>query len=95
VERPGDLQSQGARPVIEVVTDAARPPVELLASIPGIESVEAFGSRAHLRPGGLPLPSAIAAIEAALAAHGRRALSVRPVPPSLEDIFIELIAGAS
>ncbi|CAN5352314.1 ABC transporter ATP-binding protein [soil metagenome] len=94
VERPADLQASGERQMLEVVTEARRPPVELLAAVAGIEDVQAFGDRAHLRLAPGPLPPAVTAVEAALAAHGLRAVSVRVIPPSLEDIFIQLIAGA-
>jgi ABC-2 type transport system ATP-binding protein len=94
VERPADLQGRATGQLFEVVTSAPRPPTELLATVPGAADVQAFGDRAHLRfTAGTP-EALTAAIDAVLRRHGLRTLSVRPVAPSLEDIFIELIAGA-
>jgi ABC-2 type transport system ATP-binding protein len=92
---PAALQARAAGPLLEVVTEGRRPPVDLLAPIPGVVDVQPFGDRVHARLAGPPLEPVVDAMHGALARAGVRVLSIRPIPPSLEDIFIELIAEAS
>ena len=94
VEHPADLQARASGQLLEVVTSARRPPMELLAAVSGVLDVQAFGDRAHLRVAS-PAGAVAHAVEEALSRQGLHAISVRPIPPSLEDIFIELIAGDS
>jgi ABC-2 type transport system ATP-binding protein len=93
--QPAELQARAGGPLLEVVAEARRPPVDVLAAVPGIVDVQAFGDRVHARLAGPPIDPVVRAIEAALVRAGVRALSIRPIAPSLEDIFIELIAEAS
>jgi ABC-2 type transport system ATP-binding protein len=92
---PAALQARAAGPLLEVVTEGRRPPVDLLAPIPGVVDVQPFGDRVHARLAGPPLEPVVDAMHGALARAGVRVLSIRPIPPSLEDVFIELIAEAS
>jgi ABC-2 type transport system ATP-binding protein len=91
-ERPGHLQAGFAGALLEVMSDSPRPPVEILGAVPGVADVQAFGDRAHVRLSVEPDERLTRSIEAALARHGQRAISIRPVAASLEDVFIELIA---
>ena len=93
LDSPDRLQDALAGQLLEVATDRARPPVDLLASIPGVDDVQPFGDRAHvrLRPG--DRDAVAAAIERALGAAGIAVRSVRPIAASLEDVFIDLITG--
>jgi ABC-2 type transport system ATP-binding protein len=95
VSPPSALQARATGPLLEVVTDARRPPVDVLAAVPGVADVQAFGDRVHARLAGASFEPVAQAMEAALVRAGIRALSIRPIPASLEDIFIELIAEAS
>jgi hypothetical protein len=78
--------------VLEVVTEPARPPVAARAALPQATDVQSSAARAHVRVAG---DSAALAGEvgAALAAAGIRAIDVRPIDASLEDVFIDLITG--
>jgi ABC-2 type transport system ATP-binding protein len=61
-----------------------------LAGLPGVEMVAPFGAVLHVSG------SDAAALERTLAAYGARdGLTVRPGAPTLEDVFIHLMAGAS
>ena len=73
--------------------NAARPPVDLLASLPGVGDVQPFGDRAHVRVASGRASASAAAIQASLEHRGLRGVSVRPIAASLEDVFIDLIAG--
>ena len=91
LDAPAALQAGFRGTVIEVIADAARPPVALLAALDDVEDVQLFGDRAHARVHGAAAP-AVEAITAALNRAGVRPISVRPVPASLEDVFIDRIA---
>lgn len=93
IDRPSELQQAFAGQLLEVIVDGLRPPVDLLAAIPGVKDVQPFGDRAHVRLQGPTAREGTFAIEAALAAHGVRALGIRPIAPSLEDVYIDLIGG--
>jgi ABC-2 type transport system ATP-binding protein len=94
LDTPQRLQAQLAGQLLEVTTASARPPVDLLARVPGVEDVQTFGDRAHvrLRPG--TAASVAAAIEAVLGDAHVQQVSVRPIAASLEDVFIDLITGS-
>jgi ABC-2 type transport system ATP-binding protein len=92
LDTPQRLQAALAGQLLEVTTDRPRPPVDVLLSVAGVEDVQPFGDRAHVRlaPGGQA--SAAPAIERALRGAGIGG-AVRPIDASLEDVFIDLITG--
>ena len=93
VDAPGTLRQRFGGQMVEVVTDTSRPPLETLAALPGVEDVQAFGERAHVRVSGSGAERA-ASIRSGLEQRGIQVTSVRPVAASLEDVFIDLITGS-
>jgi ABC-2 type transport system ATP-binding protein len=93
IEQPSVLQATLAGRLIEVITASARPPAELLARVPGVEDVQAFGDRAHVRLAGLTQAEGITRVTAAMHEHGIELVSARPLAASLEDVFIDLVRG--
>jgi ABC-2 type transport system ATP-binding protein len=93
VEVPGVLQEALSGRLLEVVTNTDRPPLQTLAGVRGVVDVQPFGDRAHVRLAEAGAAAAVRAVEAALEREGIRAESIRPVPASLEDVFIELIGA--
>jgi ABC-2 type transport system ATP-binding protein len=91
IDRPSTLQASLAGQLIEVIAETARPPVEVLKAAPGVEDVQTFGERAHVRIAGGTQAQGIASVTSALGARGIRLVSARPVPATLEDVFIALI----
>ena len=91
IDRPGVLQAALRGTLLEVLAEGSRPAVELLAAIPGVADVQVFGDRAHVRFLETDARSAADAIASALSRAGLTRVSVRPVPASLEDVFIDLI----
>ena len=85
---PATLQSAMPGWMLEVIVDAPRPPVDILSRIAGVEDVQVFGDGAHVR---LTSEAAASTFERQLTDRGLRPISVRHVPPSLEDVFIELV----
>src|SRR4051812_23721839 len=92
LDDPSTLQAALAGQLLEVVVDAPRPPVDLLARVPGVRDVQSFGDRAHVRAAG-DARALAHAVEAALTAAGVRVIDLRPIGASLEDVFIDLITG--
>jgi ABC-2 type transport system ATP-binding protein len=92
IDRPASLQATLEGRLVEVLADVPRPPLDVLAAIDGVEDVQAFGDRAHVRlsQGGAQ-DQAIARIREAFGRRGIRVLGARPVPATLEDVFIGLI----
>jgi ABC-2 type transport system ATP-binding protein len=93
IDAPSALQAGLRGTLVEVSTDQRRPPVALLSAVPNVTDVQVFGDRAHVRFADVPREQAIAAITAALERSGIQSVTVRPIPASLEDVFIDLIAG--
>jgi ABC-2 type transport system ATP-binding protein len=93
LDRPGDLQRSLRGQLLEVTVDTARPPLDVLAAVPGVTDVQLFGDRAHVRMAGAITADGVGALEAALAARGLRPLNIRPIAASLEDVYIELIGA--
>ena len=92
-DRPGALRLTLSGALYEVVVGEHRRAAAILRQIPGVSEVQMFGERAHVR-----LDRADADAAAALASQLERAglavASVRPIPTSLEDVFIARLGGA-
>jgi drug efflux transport system ATP-binding protein len=91
VDRPAALQHALGGQMFEVIVDAPRPPVELLARLPGVVDVQSFGQRAHVRVAD-SVRDAGAALTAVVERDGLRAVSVRAVAATLEDVFIDMVS---
>jgi ABC-2 type transport system ATP-binding protein len=94
IDTPAALQSSLQGVLFEVIVDGLRPPVAVLAGISGVADVQVFGDRAHVRFGATTRTAGVEAIQTGLSRAGLRALSVRAIPASLEDVFIDLITAA-
>ena len=91
VDRPGALQRALGGQMFEVIVDAPRPPIELLARVPGVVDVQSFGQRAHVRVSE-GVSDAGAALTAALKRDGLAVISVRAIGATLEDVFIDMVS---
>jgi len=94
LDTPQRLQAPLAGQLLEVTAAGPRPPVEILARVSGVNDVQTFGDRAHVRIDPVARAQVIAAIEAALRGASIQDVSVRPIAASLEDVFIDLITGS-
>ena len=93
LDEPAALQAALPGSLIEVEAAGGRPPIDALAGIPGVEDVQLFGDRAHVRlRAGTDSPVEYLAAE--VQRRGIRAAGLRPIPPSLEDVFIHLVSRA-
>jgi ABC-2 type transport system ATP-binding protein len=92
LDDPAVLQASMPGTLLEVLVDAPRPPVEVLAALAGVEDVQIFGDRAHVRLGSADRDGSASRVAGELRRRGLQPVSVRPVPASLEDVFIDLVA---
>jgi ABC-2 type transport system ATP-binding protein len=92
---PIELQDRLAGQMLEVIVDAPRPPVDVLARVAGVLDVQPFGDRAHVRVGRGDAVRVAEAVRAALSGAGIPLVSVRPIAASLEDVFIDLITESA
>jgi ABC-2 type transport system ATP-binding protein len=95
VDRPAALQSMLAGRLYEVIAAAPRPPLEVLRRVSGVADAQGFGDRAHVTFGDVLPGEAAGRIRTALAREGIEVTSVRPIGPSLEDVFIAMLTGSS
>jgi ABC-2 type transport system ATP-binding protein len=93
VDRPDHLQARLKGQLLEVSVRDGRPPLDLLRSIAGVADVQSFGDRAHVRMPNQGAAAGAAAVAQALERAGSTGVAVRPIAASLEDVFIDLIAG--
>jgi len=97
--RQGQVIAEGApaelrAPLDGRIVELRGRPLEALRrtaqSLPGVEDVRTFGDRLHLRVGAGQAGAAIEKLRAALPVGEADLASARPVPPTLEDVFIDL-----
>jgi len=91
VDTPDALRAAAPGAVIEIIARPKRRAVELLQQRPEVSGVEAFGERLHVSLGGTGSAGAAAAgrlLAEALRAGAVEVEAVRPITPSLEDVFI-------
>jgi ABC-2 type transport system ATP-binding protein len=90
---------QGARQIlVEIIATPKQRAETALAGLPEVSDVEAFGERLHATLRDVEPEEAAAAcrrLAAELAAAGITVQDARPIPPSLEDIFIAKIRAAT
>jgi ABC-2 type transport system ATP-binding protein len=91
MDRPEVLQRTLSGRLFEVITQSSRPPLDVLARVPGVADAQAFGDRAHVRFEASDDSHAVAALTAALSQAGIVTVSVRPTVASLEDVFIDML----
>jgi len=88
VDEPAVVKALMRGKIIELVCADNRKAAAILGNLPGVADVQTFGDRLHLivRDISMDIPAA----ERLLAEAGIKILNQRPVPPSLENVFISL-----
>jgi ABC-2 type transport system ATP-binding protein len=89
LDTPRALRSRVVAPILEVRTDDAPGAVEALLGVRGVIDAAMFGRALHVTVA--TVEEGPAAVRDALAAAGRQVLGIRPVQPSLEDVFVSLV----
>lgn len=93
LDTPNVLRGTLPGALYEVIVPDNRRVVDVLAAVPGVAGVQLFGERAHVR---LEHEDDRAPewLESRLRAVGMDVESVRPIPMSLEDVFIARLTEA-
>jgi len=84
---PGQLRSALDGQILELRGTPLMEIRHLAASLAGVEDVQAFGDRLHLRVE----KNQAGAVMERLRATGAAITSLRPLPPTLEDVFIRMM----
>lgn len=87
LDTPAALRRTLPGSLFEVLTTDHRRAVAALRALPGVADVQTFGERAHVRVLDAP-EDAVASMRRHLEASGVGVTLVRPVPTSLEDVFV-------
>ncbi|MBN2409911.1 MAG: ABC transporter ATP-binding protein [Candidatus Aminicenantes bacterium] len=88
VDTPSGIRARMKRTIIELICDDNRRAAAALKGLPEVLDVQAFGDKLHLVMSGTDRD--VPALERRLIESGIRMEKWRPVPPSLENVFIFL-----
>jgi ABC-2 type transport system ATP-binding protein len=89
LDAPSALQADVAGTTYEVVVDAPRDALAPLRQAFGLDRVQIFGDRLHVRE---DTGADVTRLTARLAGAGIVPTAVRPIVPTLEDVFIDRLA---
>ena len=95
LDRPNQLRSGLAGVLFEVIVPSPREALDELAGQPGIASAQVFGDRLHVWIDSDDRDRARATLASAAQAAGVPPSGIRPIVPSLEDVFIARLATAT
>ena len=87
---PGQLRSMLDGQILELRGSPLAEIRHLAAKTEAVEDVQAFGDRLHLRVGQGQAEAVMKALSGRIQAEGGMLQSLRPLPPTLEDVFIAL-----
>lgn len=86
---PRDLMARMEGHVLELAAEPQMAARHVVVSDPDVEDVHAFGDRMHLRVGNVAGP--LSRLPKALAAANVNLVHLKPISPTLEDVFIQLL----
>jgi ABC-2 type transport system ATP-binding protein len=92
LDRPIQLRAGLPGTLFEVIVPSPREALDRLAGQRAVASAQVFGDRLHVWIDDGNAESAARHLTAAVAAAGLAVSNVRPIVPSLEDVFIALLA---
>jgi ABC-2 type transport system ATP-binding protein len=89
-DAPDNLRRRMRGDLLEMICAPQRRAREILAALPGVISVQVFGERLHVWVENVERDQA--KVETALTESGVTIASMRRVAPSLEDVFVSMLA---
>jgi ABC-2 type transport system ATP-binding protein len=92
VDTPQTLRDSLPGVVLEVLARPQHAAIDALRSLAGVVDIQSFGERIHVRWTGAGPTAAVDQVERRLAEQRIDVTSVREVPASLEDVFINRVA---
>jgi ABC-2 type transport system ATP-binding protein len=93
LDTPSALRRGFPGSLFELLARPHRQALQVVGQLPAVQSIQAFGERAHVRLAQDAPSDAAAALTAALERAGIVVESLRPMVATLEDVFIERISG--
>ena len=87
---PGHLRAMLGERILELRGSPLPLLQQIAAQDPGVEDVRPFGDRLHLRLKEAQAQAAIERLEISISQGGGQFIDARPIPASLEDVFIAL-----
>jgi ABC-2 type transport system ATP-binding protein len=94
VDTPQALRDSLPGVVLEVIARPQHNAIDALGSLPGVADIQSFGERVHVRWADSGRGVAAQRIERRLLEQGIDVTSVREIPASLEDVFINRVAAS-
>ena len=91
---PGQVTAHLNDHVLELVGEPLEAMRHVATSDPDVEDVQVFGDRLHLRIKPESTARVIDRLPTSLQRQGVTVQRIRPIPPTLEDVFIELVEQA-
>jgi ABC-2 type transport system ATP-binding protein len=92
LDEPARLQQRLSGVILEVLAAPPRRALEVARDMLGADRVQLFGDRLHAR---VDAQGASDVLRSRLVEAGVSNIEIRPIVPSLEDVFIDLLAGAA
>ncbi len=93
IDEPARLRAQMPGRMLEILVGSTPGLLDIVRRIPGVDDAQVFGERVHVRLRDTE-EDAVTRFARALQGTPLERAPVRPVPPSLEDVFIARLAGA-
>jgi ABC-2 type transport system ATP-binding protein len=87
---PGSLKAQMDGQILEVVVETQEAAKRILRDHPSVRSLEVFGDRLHVL---VASSEETPALRRALEGAGILVGGIRPIPPSLEDVFVSRLGS--
>jgi len=91
LDEPNALRAAFPDDLLEMLAEPQDAAVPIAARDPGVHDVQRFGERLHIRVARGDADAAAARLAAACSVAGVRVGSLRAVPASLEDVFIDRV----
>ena len=92
VDTPDNLKLHMRGELLELICSPQRRATEILATVPGVLSVEVFGERLHVWVEEAERDQQV--VERELGRSDVKIEHIRRVAPSLEDVFVSVLTGA-
>jgi len=91
IDTPGSIRATFPGELVEILAEPQETVIGIVRRDPGVRDVQTFGERLHVRLTGGDGVAAVSRLQAALGAAGVTVASIRVVPASLEDVFIDRV----
>jgi len=91
LDEPNALRAAFPDDILEMLAEPQETAVRMAAGDAGVRDVQVFGERLHIRVPRGSGDAAAARLTEACVRSGVRIVSIRPVPASLEDVFIDRV----